>query len=737
MGLTFFTKQKAMTKFSTKNSTLKHLSFLFAMCLSIGLFAQPAFTDVTVAKGITEPLNNLLPFEHDGHEFFDMMGVGSGAAWLDFNGDGNMDLYITMRDASNRLYENNGPPNYDFTEVAATYNLEDAAGDGSGVGVADFDNDGDPDIYVCNTNEDRLYRNDGNTFTDITVASDIGLSNDSRSTSASWGDYDQDGYLDLYVSRHMPHPTNSTNATRQDQLYHNDGDGTFTDVSELLDESLLFGPGFIGGFVDYDNDSDMDIIVINDCAFTQEEGRTRIFRNDGGTDGVTDWDFAEVAASVGVDDCSNGMGIAVGDVNHDGYQEFANSDIGPINFWKNDNGSFSDITSAAGVGDQNAADYSWGINLFDYNNDGWLDMFLVSGSLNFLENIDPQPNYFYENTGTTGEVFTDKSEILDMDDAMRSRNSLLADYDNDGDLDVFILNYGAAVALRQNNNTTNNWLKVKLTGMFAQEGAGYSNSDGVGAKIEVTTFDGITQTVETRSGSSLGGGEQVIAHFGLGANSVIEELKITWPCGNVQTLENITDINTTMDISESPDAPLAVDLISFEVKPFNQQAILEWQTASETDNDFFLIERSTDGRNFESIGTVEGHGTTTALSSYIFIDKTPKTGDNYYRLEQTDFDGRTSYSSIRLASFGSQISKLEVVPNPVSNGQFKVSFNTADKEVVLELIDIFGKVIKREDLTHDGVESHMQFNIEDLPSGMYMLRLSGTSTQEIAKVMVR
>ena len=716
-------------------STRKYLFFLLFSFLINGLAAQPAFTDVTVAKGITDPLNPVLPLEHDGADVNDVMYVGSGAAWLDFNGDGFLDIYITMRDGANHLYQNSGPPNYDFSEVAGSYNIQDVSGDGNGLGVADFDNDGDPDIYICNTNVDRLYRNDGTTFTDITSSAGLSTTNESRSNSVSWGDYDKDGYLDFYVSRHKVFIGNS--GTRQDQLYHNNGDGTFTDVSSLLDVSLLMGPGFIGGFVDFDNDKDLDIIVINDCKFVQEEGRTRIFRNDGGTDGVNDWTFTEVAASVGVDDCSNGMGIAVGDINHDGFQDFANSDIGVINFWLNSNGTYTDIAASAGVDNQNAGHYSWGANLFDYNNDGWLDFFVVSGSLQFSSNVDPQPNYFYENNGTTGETFTDKSALLDMDDNEISRNSVAGDFDNDGDLDMLILNYDEAVMLKQNNNVTNNWIKVQLTGMFDIDGAGYSNKDGVGAKVRVATPDGKIQTFETRAGSSLGGSEQNVAHFGLGANTTISELKVTWPCGNIQTVNNINSVNTTLYLIETPDAPLSVELLSFEAKQDRQEVILEWLTESEVSNAYFNVQRSTDGRNFEKIGQVAGNGNTTSISSYVFVDESPLIGENYYRLEQTDYDGKTSFSPIEWVQIKNQEATLQVLPNPVSKGSFEAIYNTQDRAIVLTLLDVFGKVIQQENITHDGHESSKTISTEGLAGGMYILRLSGQTGQQVVKVIVR
>ncbi len=714
-----------------KHFTLRYFLLLLLWFLVGGIIAQPAFTDVTVAKGITDPSNSSNPLEHIGTSSVDMH-VASGATWLDFNYDGYLDFYVTMRGGANRLYENNGPPNYDFTEVAATYNIEDTAGDGSGVSACDFDNDGDLDIYICNVNVDRLYRNDGTTFTDITSSAGLSTTEESRSTSASWGDYDKDGYLDLYIAHHRPIDPLDTGA-RQDKLYHNNGDGTFTDVSALLDVNLLEGWAFIGGFIDYDNDNDLDIFVINDCLFPTEQGRTRIFRNDGGANGINDWTFTEVAAMVGVDDCSNAMGIAVGDINHDGYQEFANSDIGVINFWKNSNGTFSDIAAAAGVNGQNANHYSWGINLFDHNNDGWLDLFLASGSLADPD-FFPEPNFFFENNGTTGETFTDKSAIMGMNDDEATRNSIAGDFDNDGDLDIFIVNYEGPFMLKQNNNVSNNWYKVQLIGMFEEEGPGYSNRDGVGAKIALKTSDGITQTIETRAGSSLGGCEQNTAHFGLGTNTSIEELKITWPSGIVQTIENILTVNTTLVVIESPDAPLPIELLNFEAKPNQGTVILTWETQSETDNDYFTIERSIDGVSFKKLGEVNGNGTTTVSLAYTFIDRSPQNGDNYYRLKQTDYNGKVSFSDIRIANLESIKIAVSIVPVPVTREYFDLNYNGSESQVIYEIFDVFGIRIQSDFIQNNETKT---INIGDLSNGLYILKLSGKLINHTEKMLIQ
>ena len=277
------------------------------------------FTDVSVSAGVS--------LEHDGDDLEDM-GLGSGAAWFDYDNDGDLDLYFTMRNGPNKLWQNNGGT---FTDVAAAAGVQDAGRDGSGVAVADFDNDGDKDMYLANSLEDTFFRNNGDgTFTDIIAGSGLESSGNRRGTSASWGDFNNDGFLDLYVAHHEPLQSSGIpddNTQAQDYLYlNNGGDGTFTDVSTHLGVGRE-GHSFIGAWNDYDNDGDLDIYKINDCPFDGTD-TMRLWRNDGGTDGVSDWTFTQVAEATQSDWCQNGMGIAVGDYDRDGDLDYYYSDNG-------------------------------------------------------------------------------------------------------------------------------------------------------------------------------------------------------------------------------------------------------------------------------------------------------------------------------------------------------------------------------------------------------------------------
>jgi len=304
--------------------------------------------------------------------------------------------------------------------VAAALGVADASHDGSGVSAADYDNDGDLDLYLANGDNDVLFKNQLTetstaTFTDATATAFPGITTPQRGTSASWGDYDKDGFLDLYVTNHQP--IAGTGAGSQDRLFHNNGNGAFTDVSNLLlggdangdgFDDNLGGYGFIAGWTDYDKDGDLDIFLINDCPFGPEG--TKLFRNDGGSDPLA-WNFTEVSASIGAADCRNGMGIAVGDYDRDSWPDYFYTNIHSPLLLHNNGSTFTDVTAAAGL-DQDVVPgtgnkrVTWGTIFFDYDLDGFVDLCVAAGTLGTSSATDPQPNFLYHNDGN-GISFTD------------------------------------------------------------------------------------------------------------------------------------------------------------------------------------------------------------------------------------------------------------------------------------------------------------------------------------------
>jgi hypothetical protein len=376
----------------------------------------------------------------------------------------------------------------------------------------------------------------------------------------------------------------------QDRLYHNEGDGTFSDVSHLLGLDLISGYGFAGAWSDFDNDGDADLLLINDCPFG-EAGRYKpslLFRNDGGSD-PHNWIFTEVGDAVGASHCRHGMGLAVGDYDRDGWLDYFFTNIGKRTTLLTNGGShFTDRATEAGVlvglnpGEPGApiqGTFSWGANFFDYDLDGWQDLYVVAGSLMLdtpSEN-DPQPNALFRNNGDT--TFSDVSVASGLDLPSKSRTSVVGDYDGDGDLDLFVVSIGEGVRLYRNDSgSENHWLVVRTEGTE-------SNADGIGARVTVSTMDGRQQHYEIRSGSSLGGGDELGAFFGLGSYTVADTVEVRWPSGQVDRLTQVAADQVLAVIeSESSTATAATSVpegarLHVYPNPAEGTAILEYSVA--------------------------------------------------------------------------------------------------------------------------------------------------------------
>ena len=502
---------------------------VFLLLTPVVLKAQPLFEDASEAAGLS--------FQHRAVRSFGGMGMGTGAAWFDFDRDGDLDLYVTQGSGPNHFYVNNGDGT--FTEQAEQLNATDSLHIGGGVAVADYDNDGWQDLFLANGDKDVLLRNiKGAAFADVSDQVGILDETQDRGLSASWGDFNNDGYLDLFVANHFN--LNENDEVHQDRLYMNEGGQSFTDVSHLLGLGNINAYAFIGSWTDYDSDGDLDLFLINDCGFNHTYTPSRLFRNDGGTDSSTNranWRFEEVSEETGADHCHNGMGIAVGDYDRDGRQEYFYTNIGERTLLLNyDDQRFRDVAQFAGVyathPDAHAL-WSWGTNFLDYDLDGWLDLYVTAGTLSLRTRteVDPQPNLLFRNN--SDGTFEDVTTISGLDDPKRSRTSVYGDYDNDGDPDLFLVNSDEEAYLFENTNDNgHHYLIVDLEGT-------QSNRDGIGATLIITTPDGATQHWEMRSGSSLGGGDDLAAYFGLEDQPLVSTLEIQWPSGIYQRLDNL------------------------------------------------------------------------------------------------------------------------------------------------------------------------------------------------------
>ncbi len=477
---------------------------------------------------------------------------GSGAAFLDYDGDGLLDLYLVnsgdllqgRAGHNNALYRNDVDRFTDRALEAGVTGREY----GMGVVVGDYDNDGDADLYLTNWGEDILYRNEGDgTFGDATKQA--GLGNKEWGSSAAFLDYDSDGDLDLFVVNYVDftlenHPWCGHQALQlrfycdprqhhptRDLLYRNDGDGAFVDVSQNAGISES-GNGLGVACWDSDGDGDTDIYVANDM------GPNFLYENQG------NGSFAEVGLLMGVALSADGatqagMGVDTGDYDNDGDFDLlvTNFQLENNALYRNDGFVFSEVSFQAGLGEISLNYLGFGANFFDYDNDGWLDLVVANGHVHDnIERYDELVTYaqkaqlFHNERGHFVEYTAGAGSAFAVDYVGRS--TAYGDYDADGDLDIVLMQSGGAVSLLRNDGgNRGNWLQVELQGI-------QSNRDGVGAKVYVQA-DSLRLVQQVKAGSGYQSSSQKALFFGLGANDRVDRLHIVWPSGRQQELENI------------------------------------------------------------------------------------------------------------------------------------------------------------------------------------------------------
>ncbi len=443
-----------------------------------------------------------------------------GQAWGDYDQDGWLDLYVTDMAGPNTLYHNNGDGTFSVSPFSRQVSLPDAYS--GGATFADYNNDGWPDLYVVNWGPNYLFYNQqGRGFANVTDWA--GVAGNENSQSASWGDYDEDGWLDLYVANWACYPRCGRPSSGEiDRFYHNNGNGTFTEVTNSLSGKTT-GSGFVASFVDYDNDGDSDIYLVND-EFIHPVGNA-LWRNDG--PGCEEWCWTDVSTEAGANTKVMGMGLAIGDYNNDGYLDFYFSNAGPMKLLQNlRNGAFANVAEAAGV--EMAESIGWGAVFFDYDNDGWQDLYLAVMEKTTQEE-PADPLLHNERDGT----FTNMGASSGLDVTGRTLGVAYGDYDQDGRLDLVVGHYDEPYELYRNQtHTDNHWLALQLVG------GGPVNRDAVGTRVYVTTDDGRTQLQEVTNGSSLGAGNALDLHFGLG-QARVESLEVVWTDGTRQTFRRV------------------------------------------------------------------------------------------------------------------------------------------------------------------------------------------------------
>jgi enediyne biosynthesis protein E4 len=519
--------------------------------------ANPAarFTDVTRAAGIDFHLTC-----GTADKEFIMDSMCGGGAVFDFDNDGWMDIYLsdgsTLADLKSgkchtgKLFRNNHDGT--FSDVSAKAGLK-RCGWGFGVAVGDYDNDGWEDFYVAYLDGGALFHNnhDG-TFTDATHQS--GATNEgSWGTSVAFGDYDNDGYLDLYIANYVdidlanlpefgkgPFCTYRGIAVScgprgltggRDRLYHNNGNGTFTDVTNKLniDANSYYGLGVL--WLDYDRDGCLDLFVADDSS------PSLLYHNDckGG--------FSEVGAETGVAYSADGreqagMGIDSEDYDNDGWPDIfkANFSDDTNNLYHNDhNGEFTDMAGPTNIGPISIPFLAFGAKFFDFDNDGWKDLWISNGHVNpqvdahsFGVSYAQRPFLFHNlQNGTFEEIGQGAGTALTR--RYVGRGAAVADFWNTGHEDVlFSVLDGSAVLLRNDTPSTGHWIEIKTVGSP-------SNRDGFGARIDVTA-GARTQSMLVRANSSFESASDPRTHFGLGGATKVDGIVVRWPSGKIDSL---------------------------------------------------------------------------------------------------------------------------------------------------------------------------------------------------------
>jgi hypothetical protein len=503
------------------------------------------FEDATARSGIqfvhsfgAEKLGSLLE------------STGSGCVWFDYNNDGFPDLYVLTgkpldpqihpyplkqqpaTPPHNHLYRNNG--NGTFTDVTDQAGVA-ANVYGTAAIAADFDNDGFVDLFVTSYGQAILYRNKGDgTFENVTAKAGINV--DGWSIGSAWLDYDRDGCVDLFVGRYVKfdpkyrafypadnYPGPLDYAGNTNRLYHNNCNGTFTDVTDKSGIGALKGRTMGVTAADFDGDGYPDIYVAND------KTENFLFRN------KHDGTFEEVASELGVAYGQNGegtsaMGPVFADIDGDGLLDLWVTDSKYNRLMRNAGANgFEDIGPTSGVSQATAQYTSWGTGIYDFDNDGWLDILVFHGG---LVHLVPQEQSLFRGLGNG--KFTDVSReagpILDVKTV--SRGACFADYDNDGKIDAFVVNLGAPATLLHNvSQTSSHWLTIALKGKK-------SNRDGIGARVELLA-GGRKQIAERIAGSGYLSQDDGRIHFGLGTATKADKLTVRWPSGHEQTLEDL------------------------------------------------------------------------------------------------------------------------------------------------------------------------------------------------------
>ena len=634
---------------------------------------------------------------------------GYGAAFLDCDNDGDLDIYIANEGGTGDwLFRQNADGT--FTNIAVAAGCDDT-GNGRAVKFADFDNDGDEDVFVgAYRSPNSLYRNNGDgTFTDIAdpvMAPPLGF----LTFGAAWGDYNRDGLLDLYVVNRRSGPEAGVN-----QFFVNNGDGTFTDrAPELgLDDAKA---GLEAVWIDFDNDGDVDLYLSND-----KHGGNRLWRNnDDGT-------FTDISMESGSNISIDSMGIGVGDYDGNGFIDIYLTNTTSLSSIKNvllrakGDGTFENVATQLGV---QVAQYGWGTSFLDYDNDMDLDLYVVNWDL--VPGSSAAKNQLFRNNGDG--TFSNVTDTAGAGDTGPGYGLALGDYNDDGFVDMFVSNNRAPSVLYRAIPTAANWLKVKTVGTT-------SNRDGIGARVTVTAL-GVTQFRDVSGGESYLCQPSREVEFGLGGAAVATRVDVRWPSGVIDRYENVAARQTLL-ATEGETQALIVSLLSATLE--GNDVRVRWDASRQSGVLGFRVYRSAGGGS----EVVVSGDQPLAWDAREFVDAGVPRGSSYqYVVAGVEAQGESRSDPVEVVvpAVTAGYVLRQNAPNPF-NPSTRISFDLpAPASVRLAVYDASGSLVRvlfDQSLPqgpHEAIWNGDGVNGDPSASGIYFYRLDsayGTLTRKM------
>lgn len=681
------------------------VTFLVVILLSAGTARAVLFQDITSDAGLN------YVYIPDNHYSY-----APGAAFGDWDNDGDVDLYITRDSQGDLLFMNDGSGN--FSNVSAEYILEPNPGSGTGVAWGDFDRDGDLDLFVANGQlENVLYKNllietGVPSLQNQTGQFNVRETQVRASMGVSLVDFNLDGRLDIYVANYVQEPN---------YLYQMRPDGFFVDMASYwgLDNR---GWGFVSIWTDCDVDGDMDVYLVNDFSFKFEPNV--LFRNMKKETGSPN--FVDITPTCGdlANDRGMGMGVAVGDCNKDGLLDIYVTNYYSNNLYQNNgDGTYDEVAQQANVDDD---EIGWGTAFCDYDNDRDLDLLLVNGYITGkAKPYGPHPDILYRNSGLGS--FSDYSTNVGFDSDLQARALALGDIDMDGDMDALVTCCNALgepvypILYRNDGGNTKSWLGIRLFGVA-------SNLQGIGSRIEVVA-GGETMVQEIHAGSSFLAQHTTWPIFGLGSSARATSVTVRWPSGTVDRLDNIPG-RQYISIVEGLGL-VAVSLQSYQAEYRGGAVEVAWEVRHDGEiAGFSLDRRRSDHTDFMTLAGPDELPVGLA-DRHVYTDGGVLPGFTYeYRLRAHYQDGRIEV----LANRSVEIPKGDVVleqnvPNPF-NPMTTIPYELAEAgRVELAVYDVAGRRVRG--LVSRFEEPGMHRAIWDgrdeagmpVPSGVYYYRL--------------